>query len=445
MTDIINEEENTTPLPEEEQETVVVDNGQTYESTESAIIAKEEADRAKLWAQESERQANIATRGAEDAAQAKDDAEAAVTDANVVAVGTDLRATPSNIKTVASNISDVTTVATNSANITAVANNATNINAVNANKTNIDAVASNETNITAVANNATNINAVNANKTNIDAVAGNNTDISAVAADLTNIDAVAADLTNIDNASANAQLARDWAVKMDGLVGNTDYSSKYYAQQAQASAASVDNTNIVHKTGDETITGTKSYIAMPALIFPNETRGTAPSSTTYGGIAFLDNNGERMAILEKDHLTDGSICLNLRAANPTTTGTESQATLGVKYPISGNPYATAPASDANGSIVTTVNKTKASNGYYKFGNGLIIQWGQNDVSNHIVNVTLPTAFTSTGYQLSAIRKSGTTTTSESDPFYCRDKTTTTFQLYNPGSNAASATWIAIGY
>ena len=38
MTDIINEEENTTPLPEEEQETVVVDNGQTYESMESAII-----------------------------------------------------------------------------------------------------------------------------------------------------------------------------------------------------------------------------------------------------------------------------------------------------------------------------------------------------------------------------------------------------------------------
>ena len=103
------------------------------------------------------------------------------------------------------------------------------------------------------------------------------------------------------------------------------------------------------------------------------------------------------------------------------------------------------ASDVNGSIVTTVNKTKLADGYFKFGNGMIVQWGQDDVSNHIVDVTLPTAFTSTNYQLSAIRKSGTTATNQSDAFYCRNKTTTTFQLYNPSSTALSATWIAIGY
>lgn len=68
-------------VTEDEEVTAVVDNGQTYESTESAIIAKEEADRAKLWAQESERQANISTRGAEEAGQAKDDAISAKEDA----------------------------------------------------------------------------------------------------------------------------------------------------------------------------------------------------------------------------------------------------------------------------------------------------------------------------------------------------------------------------
>lgn len=103
------------------------------------------------------------------------------------------------------------------------------------------------------------------------------------------------------------------------------------------------------------------------------------------------------------------------------------------------------ASDANGSIVTTVNKTKSGDGYFKFGNGLIIQWGSSSVSRHIANVTLPTSFTSTNYQISALRVANSSTTNESNPFYTRSKTKTTFQLYNPGSNATSVSWIAIGY
>lgn len=337
MTDIINEEENTTPLPEEEQETVVVDNGQTYESTESAIIAKEEADRAKLWAQESERQANIAIRGAEEAGQAKDDAisakndavaakeyaEEAVTDVNLITVATDLRATPSNIKTVANNISDVITVSGISSDVTTVANNTTNINtvagvssnvttvatnilnvnnvsnissdvttvsgissdvtAVASNATDISAVAANNTNISAVAANETNINAVNANKTNIDTVAGivsdvstvatNNTNVTTVANNVSDINSIATNITNVNttatninaintaatnivaiqNASVNAQLARDWAVKMDGLVASEDYSAKYYADQARQAAAGavVDGVTINRNTDDE--------------------------------------------------------------------------------------------------------------------------------------------------------------------------------------------------
>lgn len=252
MTDIINEEENSNQIPEEIEDIAVVDNGTTYESAESAIIAKEEADKAKLWAQESERQANLASGSADTAAQARDDAiaakeyaEAAATDINVVAVGTDLRSTPSNIKTVASNITDVTTVAGVSSAVTTVAGISSDVTSVAGNATDISAVAANNTNITAVAGNATNINAVNANKTNIDAVAANNTNITAVAGDLTNINAVAADLTNINNASANAQLAKDWATKMDGMVASEDYSAKYYADQArQAASGAVDNKTI---------------------------------------------------------------------------------------------------------------------------------------------------------------------------------------------------------
>ena len=71
---IVQDGEDSAVVVQEEEETAVIDNGQTYESTESAIIAKEEADRAKLWAQESERQANLATESANNAVDARDDA-----------------------------------------------------------------------------------------------------------------------------------------------------------------------------------------------------------------------------------------------------------------------------------------------------------------------------------------------------------------------------------
>lgn len=45
------------------------------------------------------------------------------------------------------------------------------------------------------------------------------------------------------NAKASENLSEDWAVKMDGLVNNEDYSSKYYAQQAKTTADTVTETS----------------------------------------------------------------------------------------------------------------------------------------------------------------------------------------------------------
>jgi hypothetical protein len=297
MTDIINEEENTTPLPEEEQETVVVDNGQTYVSGESAIIAQQAAQEAKLWAEESEAQANIATRGAEEAGQAKDDAisakndavaakeyaEQAVTDVNLITVATDLRATPSNIKTVANNISDVVTVSGISSDITTVANNTTNINTVAGVSSNVTTVATNILNVNNVSNISSDVTTVSGISSDVTTVAENTTDVSTVAGisnaviavannnsnvttastnissintTATNINAIntaANNIVAIQNAPVNAQLARDWAVKMDGLVASEDYSAKYYADQARQAAAGavVDNISINRNSNDE--------------------------------------------------------------------------------------------------------------------------------------------------------------------------------------------------
>lgn len=51
---------------------VVVDSGQVIETTESAIIAKDEADRAEKWAKYSEKQANLASNNAIAAAASKE-------------------------------------------------------------------------------------------------------------------------------------------------------------------------------------------------------------------------------------------------------------------------------------------------------------------------------------------------------------------------------------
>lgn len=204
--------------------------------------------------------------------------------------------------------------------------------------------------------------------------------------------------------------------------------------------------DVAHLAGDETITGVKSYSAMPALIFPDETRGTAPSSASYGGIAFLDNNGERMAILEKDHSTNGSISLNLRAANPTTTGTASQATLGVTYPMSGNPYTTAPASDVNGSIVTTVNKSKNSTGYLQLGNGIILNWGYAKMTNDTTTeMTFAKAFSGAN-NYGMAQGYWSPASSRQDPLTITAKTSTGFTIRNSaGSGTNYCFWVAIGY
>lgn len=193
MTDIINEEENSNQIPKEIEDIAVVDNGTTYESTESAIIAKEEADKAKLWAQESERQANLASGSADTAAQARDDAvaakeyaEAAITDTNLITVATDLQSTPSNIKTVAQNITGINDIAVNLSTVLDAKNQAI-----------------------AAANSAS-------------------------------------------SALTYENKARNWAIEMDGLVDGEDYSAKYYANQArQAASGAIDNKTITLNANNE--------------------------------------------------------------------------------------------------------------------------------------------------------------------------------------------------
>ena len=107
---------------------------------------------------------------------------------------------------------------------------------------------------------------------------------------------------------------------------------------------------------------------------------------------------------------------------------------------------TTTASATTNSIVTTAGIKKASSGYVKLGNGIIIQWGITSTlsAKAEATVTLPIAFTSTNYKV-------TGSANYSETKYAtvgvHTLTTTSFKLLNITNVSSSCPfhWIAVGY
>lgn len=92
-------------------------------------------------------------------------------------------------------------------------------------------------------------------------------------------------------------------------------------------------------------------------------------------------------------------------------------------------------------IVTTVSSDKVQNGYFKFNNGLIIQWGRTPtMSSQDKTVTLPTAFTSSNYSVVATMNF----TGGTDHCSCHTLTTTSFKMH-VAAGGYVYNFIAIGY
>lgn len=234
----------------------------------------------------------------------------------------------------------------------------------------------------------------------------------------------------------------------------TDTTTTSGTQIATTGWVNTVGNNVVHKTGNETISGTKTFTSSPvvsmntpvmALQSKTAVKGTTPSSTIDEVVAFFDKNGTAQSnklgqvfcsYTGGTGTVAGNIHLGLGVFKPQSGSTVTDY-LSIYYPSSGNPYATAPASDVNGSILTTVNKSKSSNGYFQLGNGLIIQWGSSSTTTNTV-ITFPKAFTSTNYKISLCMNTGGA--AEANNTF-KDKKTTSFTLMY----GYSCDWIAIGY
>lgn len=101
------------------------------------------------------------------------------------------------------------------------------------------------------------------------------------------------------------------------------------------------------------------------------------------------------------------------------------------------------AANANANTKLTANLSQGGNGYCKFSNGLIVQWGgTNGAFSGYRTIVLPTPFTTANYKPVACALAGGDYDANWD---VRDITTTSFAINQPSSGAKQLTWLAIGY
>lgn len=233
------------------------------------------------------------------------------------------------------------------------------------------------------------------------------------------------------------------------IAGTKTFSSTI-SGSINGNAATV--TNGVYTTGNQTIGGTKTFSAAPYVNLSQPriylkssavTKGNAPASNTeVGYVNFGDKDNAVLGRLRYFYDTNKDSVTQITAYQANSASDSNSASIGVKHPASGGGYGFAPASDVNGSIVTTVNKSKSSNGYFQLGNGMIVQWGSVTANNTVLTVTFPTSFTSTNYTVA-----GTAHNVGKALFISGgNKTKTNFKLdLGGGIGTATIDWLAIGY
>jgi len=226
----------------------------------------------------------------------------------------------------------------------------------------------------------------------------------------------------------------------------------------------VDETNLVHKTDDETITGIKTFTSpinselSPGTYYSvqtkkkNETKGTAPTERLLNGISFYDKDGKLMGSVRHAYETNKDSHTSIIADKADSSSDTSFTELTLVYPANGTPYAEAPHSDIvteenkYGKIVTTFSKYRDGTGHYKFGNGLIINWGRKTYASPDPQVaTFHEQFTSPYYKVVATYYYNGQVSSSRDHITIAEQNTNNFKFYMSDTAGYAINWIAIGY
>ena len=203
-------------------------------------------------------------------------------------------------------------------------------------------------------------------------------------------------------------------------------------------------------SGEKTLTANLYVNDRNIHMRTNFAKGTAPDSDYWKQYTVCDNSGST----SNDHKLGGFVVISSANGAQQTrllafkniTGDTSSTNISVGYLTDGTIYTNAPACSITNSIVTTTGINKATNGYVKLGNGIIIQWGNHSTTSAGAStITFPTAFTSAYYAIMLNRSSGSSTTNDSGSYYIRGRTTTTASVYKTNNNTQALLWIAVGY
>lgn len=217
---------------------------------------------------------------------------------------------------------------------------------------------------------------------------------------------------------------------------NTDGAMTQNATTTQLNLKAND-ADVVHKTGNETINGVKTFIDNIQRNV-NVIRGQTPATSSWNDINFVDNNGKWLAGFEYNLNTDKSSRLAIILSDSVSNTTNVKTSITLNLLANGTSYVESPASDVNNSIVTTVAKSKTQNGYFKLGNGMIVQWGRSNQRTF----TYPIAFSSnTSFSIVVNNQAGTNGYGRPDSVDSLTSTSCTVTSLAE----YPVRWIAIGY
>lgn len=234
-------------------------------------------------------------------------------------------------------------------------------------------------------------------------------------------------------ASDSKDLAKRWAEATDSPDYTTSKSAKTWAEEAKDARDEAKDTAVnlgnpvVNITEDKgTVTVTKSNGTQSTFMaFPQDANGTLPIAK--GG------TGATSAISALSNLGILDAIVNASVSGKTITFTKKDNT---KFSID--------TQDTNNGIVASLLE---QNGYVKFSNGLILQWGVYTTGTRNVTITLPIATSVTYVAIAVARTENNYGCSGSQNCqYVSNVTNKTFQAgsYDSGNGYAGFWWLSIG-
>ena len=268
---------------------------------------------------------------------------------------------------------------------------------------------------------------------------------------------------NIGTDITNNVVHRTGAETIDGTKTFSQqprYSGTTTASSAQDSTALATvgylnnpnlSLNVVHRTGNETITGVKIFSGASAITYLKSTeidRTTPPSSGyQYAYIDVIDKNNNRLGVLGGEIGPDGKYGTYLQAGNEANIFVKSDGRNGYfEFPRC-TTAATTTSTAANDKVAVVVQNYSSGTSWYRvWSDGWIEQGGQYGSwsNNPQLTISLNKAFTQTNYAVSVF-SFGTTQDAYTGQLSFVSRTTSSFVVNTCTNDRGGISWIAMGY